>query len=39
MLKIYDVNWVEYNQCKNELGWADFRLLQYQDIEKWWEMV
>ena len=34
-------NWVEYglNQCKNELGWADFRLRQYQDIQKWWEIV
>jgi hypothetical protein len=34
-------NWVEYglNQSKNELGWADFRLIQYQDIEKWWELV
>jgi len=32
---------VEYglNQSKNELGWADFRLTQYQDIEKWWEIV
>jgi SRSO17 transposase len=31
---------VEYglNQSKNELGWADFRLTQYQDIEKWWEI-
>ncbi len=26
-------------QSKNELGWADFRLTQYQDIEKWWEIV
>jgi SRSO17 transposase len=34
-------NWVEYalNQSKNELGWADFRLLHYPDIEKWWEIV
>ena len=34
-------NWVEYglNQSKNELGWADFRLTKYQDIEKWWEIV
>ncbi len=21
------------------MGWADFRLTQYQDIEKWWEIV
>lgn len=34
-------NWVEYglNQSKNELGWADFRLTRYQDIEKWWESL
>lgn len=34
-------NWVEYglNQSKNELGWADFRLIKYQDIEKWWEII
>lgn len=34
-------NWVEYglNQSKNELGWGDFRLTHYQDIEKWWEIV
>lgn len=34
-------NWVEYglNQSKNELGWADFRLTRYQNIEKWWEIV
>lgn len=34
-------NWVEYGlkQTKNELGWADFRLTNYTDIEKWWELV
>lgn len=34
-------NWVEYGlkQSKNELGWADFRLTSYTDIEKWWESV
>ena len=34
-------NWVEYGlkQTKNELGWADFRLTHYKDIEKWWELV
>ena len=34
-------NWVEYGlkQSKNELGWADFRLTHYPDIEKWWELV
>lgn len=34
-------NWVEYGlkQSKNELGWADFRLTNYTQIERWWEMV
>ncbi len=34
-------NWIEYGlkQSKNELGWADFRLLRYCDIEKWWELI
>src|SRR5262245_12824376 len=33
--------WIEYGfkQSKNELGWADFRLTNYNDIEKWWEAV
>ena len=33
--------WVEYGlkQSKNELGWADFRVTNYAQIEKWWEMV
>jgi SRSO17 transposase len=33
--------WIEYGfkQSKNELGWADFRLTEYADIEKWWEIV
>lgn len=33
--------WIAYGfkQSKNELGWADFRLTAYNDIEKWWEMV
>jgi SRSO17 transposase len=33
--------WVEYGlkQSKNELGWADFRMTHYPQIEKWWEMV
>lgn len=26
-------------QSKNELGWADFRVTDYQQIEKWWEVV
>ncbi len=33
--------WVEYGlkQSKNELGWADFRLTHYPQIQKWWEVV
>jgi len=31
-------NWVEYGlkQSKNELGWADFRMTSYAQIERWW---
>ena len=34
-------NWVEYGlkQSKNELGWADFRVTDYSQIEMWWELV
>ncbi|WP_341532180.1 IS701 family transposase (plasmid) [Nostoc sp. UHCC 0302] len=34
-------NWIEYGikQAKNELGWADFRLTDYQQIQRWWETV
>jgi SRSO17 transposase len=33
--------WVEYGlkQSKNELGWADFRVTDYGQINKWWEIV
>lgn len=33
--------WVEYGlkPSKNELGWADFRLTDYCQIQKWWEVV
>ncbi len=33
--------WVEYGlkQSKNELGWADFRVTNYSQIQKWWEIV
>lgn len=33
--------WGEYalNQSKNELGWSDFRLLNYPSIEKWRKIV
>jgi SRSO17 transposase len=31
-------HWVEYGlkQSKNELGWADFRVTDYTQIQKWW---
>lgn len=34
-------NWIEYafKQAKNELGWADFRVTDYNQIERWWEVV
>lgn len=30
-------NWIEYGlkQSKNELGWADFRVTNYAQVEKW----
>jgi SRSO17 transposase len=33
--------WVEYGfrQCKQELGWTDYRFTSFQDIEKWWEVI
>lgn len=33
--------WIEYGlkQSKNELGWADYRLTEYSQIEKWWEII
>lgn len=33
--------WIEYGfkQAKDELGWADYRVTDYQTIEKWWEIV
>ncbi|MBH8553680.1 IS701 family transposase, partial [Nostocaceae cyanobacterium CENA357] len=24
---------------KNELGWADYRVTDYQEIERWWEII
>jgi SRSO17 transposase len=35
------INWIEYGfkEVKNELGWADFRLTDYQSIERWWEII
>lgn len=33
--------WVEYGlkQSKDALGWADFRVTDYKQIERWWEIV
>ena len=33
--------WVEYGfrQCKQELGWTDYRLTKGKDILKWWEII
>jgi SRSO17 transposase len=33
--------WVEYSfrQCKQELGWTDYRLTKFQEINKWWEII
>jgi SRSO17 transposase len=33
--------WIEYGfkQAKDELGWADYRVTDYQTIERWWEVV
>jgi hypothetical protein len=36
-----DRTWIEYGlkQSKNALGWADFRVTNYKQIEHWWEIV
>jgi len=41
MLEIYMAveTGLRFKPKQNELGWADFRLTQYQNIEKWWEIV
>ena len=33
--------WVEYGfrQCKQELGWTDYRFTNFEQINKWWEMI
>ncbi len=33
--------WVEYGfrQCKQELGWTDYRFINFREIEKWWELL
>ncbi len=32
---------VEYGfrQCKQELGWTDYRFTNFEQIEKWWEII
>lgn len=32
---------VEYGfrQCKQELGWTDYRFTHFKDIERWWEII
>lgn len=33
--------WIEYGfkQAKHQLGWADYRVTDYDTIERWWEVV
>jgi SRSO17 transposase len=33
--------WVEYGfrQCKQELGWTDYRFTNFSEIDKWWEII
>ena len=33
--------WVEYGfrQCKQELGWTDYRFTNFEQISKWWEII
>ena len=33
--------WVEYGfrQCKQELGWTDYRFTNFKNIEKWWSII
>ena len=33
--------WVEYGfrQCKQELGWTDYRFTNFKDINKWWSII
>ncbi len=33
--------WVKYGfrQCKQELGWADYRFTNFKEIDKWWEII
>jgi SRSO17 transposase len=33
--------WIEYSfkHAKDDLGWADYRVTEYDAIERWWELV
>lgn len=33
--------WVEYafRQCKQELGWTNYRFTNFAEINKWWEII
>ncbi len=33
--------WVEYGfrQCKQELGWTDYRFTDFKEINKWWSII
>lgn len=33
--------WVEYGfrQCKQELGWTNYRFTNFEQIDKWWEII
>ena len=33
--------WVEYGfrQCKQELGWTDYRFTEFAKIDRWWEII
>lgn len=30
---------MDSDNCFQELGWTDYRLTNFQDIEKWWEII
>ena len=33
--------WVEYGfrQCKQELGWTNYRFTNFEQINRWWEII
>jgi SRSO17 transposase len=35
------ITWLEYGckHSKNYIGWSDFRITNYEQIERWWEIV